>query len=47
MLIETLSKRVFWGPVTTIPDADDYPKMTTTLRGTALRIILPTCFIYD
>ena len=41
MLIETLSKRVFLGPVTTIPDADDYPKMTTILRGTALHIILP------
>jgi len=47
MLIETLSKRVFWGPVTTIPDADDYPKMTTILRSIALHIILPTCFISD
>ena len=42
MLIETLSKRVFLGPVTMIPDADDYTKMTTTLRGTALHIILLT-----
>ena len=42
MLIETLSKRVFLGPVTMIPDPADYPKMTTTLGGTALHIILPT-----
>jgi hypothetical protein len=39
MLIQTLSKRVFWGPVTTIPDADDYPKMTTTLRSIAMQVL--------
>ena len=38
MLIETLSKRVFLGPVTMIPDADDYPKMTTTIRDIAMQV---------